>query len=97
MEDTPSAARIDQFNAEAPSSPILSLLNQNLLTPMILLGHTTGLRDVTRTMPAATSTELAKPAKLNERFDRKRLSNMFIDGTFVKDEKFLPTVSAITV
>ena len=56
---------------------MLSVLNDGMLCLMISIGHKTGLFDTMSAMPAAaTSLEIAKAAKLNERYVREWLGAM---------------------
>lgn len=55
---------------------MLSLLNDGMLGLMISIGHKTRLFDVMAGMPPATSQEIAKQAKLNERYVREWLGGM---------------------
>jgi ubiquinone/menaquinone biosynthesis C-methylase UbiE len=63
-------------NQEDFGQRMLSLLNDGMLGLMISIGHKTRLFDVMAGMPPATSQEIAKSAKLNERYVREWLGGM---------------------
>lgn len=90
MEGATSTVRLDQAKAEAFGSRMLTLLNHGALTLMISLGHKTGLFEVMATMPATTSAELAKAAKLHERYVREWLSTMYVGGIVAIDDSRAP-------
>lgn len=67
--------------ARAGGSPefaerMLRMTNEAALALMVSVGHRTGLFDVMATMPAATSTEIAARASLDERYVREWLAAM---------------------
>lgn len=62
---------------------MLSVLNDGMLSLMISIGHKTRLFDVMAGMPPATSEEIAKAAKLNERYVREWLGGM-VTGRIVE-------------
>ena len=55
---------------------ILSVLNYSMLGLMIRVGHKAGLFDVLARLQPSTSQEVAKAAKLNERYVREWLGGM---------------------
>jgi ubiquinone/menaquinone biosynthesis C-methylase UbiE len=55
---------------------MISLLNDGMLNLMISIGYKTQLFDVMAKMPPSTSQEIAKSAKLNERYVREWLGAM---------------------
>src|ERR1700757_488075 len=55
---------------------MLRTMNEAALALMVSVGHRTGLFDVMAAMPAATSTEIAARAGLNERYVREWLGAM---------------------
>lgn len=55
---------------------MLSVVNDGMLCLMVSVGHKTGLFDAMSEMEPATSTEIAKAAKLNERYVREWLGGM---------------------
>ena len=63
-------------NQEDFGQRMLSLLNDGMLGLMISIGHKTRLFDVMVGMPPATSQEIPKSAKLNERYVREWLGGM---------------------
>lgn len=70
-------------NQEDFGQRMLSLLNDGMLNLMISIGHKTRLFDVMAGMPPATSQEIAKSAKLNERYVREWLGAM-VTGRIVE-------------
>ena len=67
---------LDPIKAEQFAGRILTALNDGALCLMRSIGHRTGLFDVLRTLPPATSAEIAKQAGLNERYVREWLGAM---------------------
>jgi hypothetical protein len=61
---------------------MLGLLNDSMLGLMCSIGHQTGLFDAMEKLPASTSTQIAKAAKLNERYVREWLGSM-VTGNIV--------------
>ena len=55
---------------------MLHMVNEAMLALMVSVGHRTGLFDVMATTPAATSTEIAARAELDERYVREWLAAM---------------------
>ena len=66
----------DATKAEAFAGRLLTALNDGALCLMVSVGHRTGLFDVMRQSPPATSEELASRAGLNERYVREWLGAM---------------------
>lgn len=66
----------DPVKAEAFAGRLLGALNNAALCLMASVGHRTGLFDVMRTSPPATSQEIADLAGLNERYVREWLGAM---------------------
>ena len=67
--------------AEAPDPAVFAermihMMNEAMLALMVSVGHRTGLFDVMAAMPAATSTEIAAEATLDERYVREWLAAM---------------------
>src|SRR5271169_2715505 len=58
------------------ASRMLHMMNEAALALMVSVGHRTGLLDVMAGMPAATSTEIASSAGLDERYVREWLAVM---------------------
>jgi 2-polyprenyl-3-methyl-5-hydroxy-6-metoxy-1,4-benzoquinol methylase len=75
----------DQTKAEAFAGRLLMALNHGALCLMVSVGHRTGLFDVMRTLPPATSAEIAKQAGLNERYVREWLGAMVTAGVVEVD------------
>lgn len=73
-------ADFDSAKAEAFAGRIVTALNDGALCLMMSIGHRTGLLDVLRGMPPATSEEIAKKAKLQERYVREWLGAMVCAG-----------------
>ncbi len=63
----------DKGKAETFAGALLDTLNRGSLCLMLSIGHRTGLLDVLRDMPPATSAEIAARAGLNERYVREWL------------------------
>jgi SAM-dependent methyltransferase len=62
---------------------IVSVLNDSMLGLMISVGHKAGLFDALARLPPSTSQEIAKAAKLNERYVREWLGGM-VTGRIVE-------------
>ncbi|MGI8785434.1 MAG: class I SAM-dependent methyltransferase [Acidobacteriota bacterium] len=76
MSETKTDAEFDPAKAEAFAGRLLTALNDGALCLMASVGHRTGLFDVMRELPPATSTEIAARAGLNERYVREWLAAM---------------------
>lgn len=70
-------------NQEDFGQRMISLLNDGMLCLMISIGYKTRLFDVMADMPPATSQEIARSAKLNERYVREWLGAM-VTGRIVE-------------
>jgi ubiquinone/menaquinone biosynthesis C-methylase UbiE len=66
----------DETKASAFAERLLRTLNDGALCLMLSVGHRTGLLDVMRDLPHATSAEIATKAGLNERYVREWLGAM---------------------
>ena len=75
-----TARELDQPKAEKFAGRLLTALNEGALCLMMSIGHRTGLFDVLRALPPATSAEIAKQAGLNERYVREWLGAMVTAG-----------------
>ncbi|WP_194815036.1 class I SAM-dependent methyltransferase [Nocardia sp. XZ_19_385] len=64
--------------AEAFGGRMLEIVNDGFLTLMISVGHQTGLFDIMSSMPPATSADIARAAKLNERYVREWLAALTV-------------------
>jgi ubiquinone/menaquinone biosynthesis C-methylase UbiE len=80
MSTTNTPADFDPAKAEAFAGRILNALNNGALCLMASVGHRTGLFDVLRELPPATSEEIAARAGLNERYVREWLGAMVTAG-----------------
>ncbi len=78
-------ADVDPARAEAFAGRLLGTLNHGALCLMLSIGHRTGLFDVMRTLPPATSEEIAARAGLAERYVREWLGAM-VTGRIVEVE-----------
>ena len=67
---------LDAAKVEAFSGRVLTALNDGAVCLMLSVGHRSGLFDVMRTMPPATSADIAGKAGLNERYVREWLGAM---------------------
>jgi ubiquinone/menaquinone biosynthesis C-methylase UbiE len=75
----------DAAKAEAFAERFLTALNNGALCLMVSVGHRTGLFDVMRTLPPATSSEIASRAGLHERYVREWLGAMVTAGVVEVD------------
>jgi 2-polyprenyl-3-methyl-5-hydroxy-6-metoxy-1,4-benzoquinol methylase len=75
----------DSAKAEAFANRMLTTLNNGALCLMVSVGHRTGLFDTLRTLPPATSEEIAAQAGLNERYVCEWLGAMVTGGVIAVD------------
>jgi 2-polyprenyl-3-methyl-5-hydroxy-6-metoxy-1,4-benzoquinol methylase len=75
----------DVAKAEAFAARFLTALNHGALCLMVSVGHRTRLFDVMRTLPPATSQEIATQAGLQERYVREWLGAMVTAGVVEVD------------
>jgi SAM-dependent methyltransferase len=80
-----STTPFDAAQAEAFAGKLLTAFNHGALCLMISIGHRTGLFDVLRAMPPATSQEIATRAGLHERYVREWLGAMVTGGVIEVD------------
>ena len=76
-------ARVEDFNdaqAEAFAEKLLGTLNTASVALMISIGHRTRLFDVMAKIDPATSTDIARAARLNERYVREWLGTLVTGG-----------------
>lgn len=76
-------ARVEDFNdaqAEAFAEKLLGTLNTASVALMISIGHRTHLFDVMAKIDPATSADIARAARLNERYVREWLGTMVTGG-----------------
>ncbi len=71
---------IDEAKSNEFAAKMLGILNNGALGMMISLGHRTRLFDTMSTIPAATASEIASTANLNERYVREWLGAMVTGG-----------------
>ncbi len=76
MSTTDTQSQFDQAKAEAFGETLLTTLNYGALCLMVSVGHRTKLFDAISTLPPSTSAEIAKAARLNERYVREWLGAM---------------------
>lgn len=75
----------DPARAETFAERLLEALNNGALCLMVSIGHRTGLFDTMRTLPPATSTEIAEAAGRQERYVREWLGAMVTGGVVEYD------------
>ena len=85
MSTSQTRPEFDPAKAEAFAGRVLTALNHGALCLMVSVGHRTGLFDVLRTLPPATSAEIATQAGLNERYVREWLGAMVTAGVVEVD------------
>ncbi len=76
MWNSTKKPEVDSAKAEAFAGRLLRALNDGALCLMVAVGHRVGLFDAMRDLPAATSDEIARRARLNERYVREWLGAM---------------------
>ena len=85
MSTSQTPTEFDAAKAEAFAGRVVTALNHGALCLMLSVGHRTGLFDVLRTLPPATSAEIATRAGLNERYVREWLGAMVTAGVVEVD------------
>ncbi|MFC7400186.1 class I SAM-dependent methyltransferase [Chelatococcus sp. GCM10030263] len=75
----------DEVRAEAFAERMTAAINQSAVTLMVSIGHRTGLFDAMALLPPSTSPEIARAAKLNERYVREWLGTMVTGGIVTYD------------
>src|SRR5260370_14965647 len=78
-----STSGFDKAKAESFAGYTVGLLNSGFLTLMISIGHKTGLFDTMATLAPSTSEQIARRAKLNERYVREWLGSL-VTGKIVE-------------
>src|SRR5688572_10247164 len=73
-------ATFDETKAGAFAEKMVGLLNSSALALQASIGHQTGLFDAMSSMAPSTSEEIARAAKLNERYVREWLGAMVTGG-----------------
>ncbi len=76
---------LDPQGAEAFASRMLDVVNSAATALMTSIGHRTGLFDTLRSLPPATSEEIAGAAGLEERYVREWLAAMTVSGIVLFD------------
>jgi SAM-dependent methyltransferase len=76
----PPGAAFDEARAEAFAGEVLQMLNRGSLSVMVSLGHRSGLFDTMAGMPPSDSEQIARSARLNERYVREWLGAMVTGG-----------------
>ena len=76
---------LDQSKSIAFAGKMMEVLNSASLALMTSIGHQTGLFDKLRSLPPATSTEIATASGLNERYVREWLGAMTVGGILEYD------------
>jgi SAM-dependent methyltransferase len=72
--------QLNQTKAAAFEGRLVEVLNAGALSLMISIGHRTGLFDAMAELPPATSIEIARDARLQERYVREWLGAMVAAG-----------------
>jgi 2-polyprenyl-3-methyl-5-hydroxy-6-metoxy-1,4-benzoquinol methylase len=85
MSDTVQQSAFDASRAEAFGSTLLESLNHGAWCLMASIGHRTGLFDTMRDLPASTAGDIARAAKLNERYVKEWLGAMVTAGVVTVD------------
>ncbi len=75
-----ATTQVDPARQEAFAGKMLEILNGGFLSLMTSLGHRTGVFDAMAGLPAATSSQIAEAAGLNERYVREWLGAMVTGG-----------------
>src|SRR5260370_7306513 len=78
-----STSSFDKAKAESFARYTVGLLNGGFVTLMFSIGHRTGLFDAMATLESSTSEQIARRAKLNERYVREWLGGM-VTGKIVE-------------
>lgn len=71
--------------AEAFAGRVMEILNSGAVAVMMSIGHRTGLFDVMNRLPPATSSAIARAARLDERYVREWLAAMVTGGIVTYD------------
>jgi 2-polyprenyl-3-methyl-5-hydroxy-6-metoxy-1,4-benzoquinol methylase len=85
MLATKKTSEFDSAKAESFAGRFLTALNDGSLCLMTSIGHRTGLFDAMSGLPPSTAEEIAKKAKLNERYVREWLGAMVTAGVVEVD------------
>jgi 2-polyprenyl-3-methyl-5-hydroxy-6-metoxy-1,4-benzoquinol methylase len=80
MNQPAQQSEFDRQRADAFAGRVLTTLNDGALCLMVSIGHRTGLFDTLRDLKPATSAEIARAARLNERYVREWLGAMVTSG-----------------
>jgi ubiquinone/menaquinone biosynthesis C-methylase UbiE len=76
MSDSTKKPELDPEKSEAFAARLLRAVNDGALCLMVAVGHRVGLFDAMRELPPATSDEIARHIRLNERYVREWLGAM---------------------
>jgi ubiquinone/menaquinone biosynthesis C-methylase UbiE len=76
MPDSTKKPELDPEKSEAFAARLLRAVNDGALCLMVAVGHRVGLFDAMRELPPATSDEIARHIRLNERYVREWLGAM---------------------
>ena len=79
MSEAAEKVPFDSAKAEAFAGSLLQNLNHGAWCLMASIGHRTGLFDAMRDLPPSTVQDIARAAKLNDRYVREWLGAM-VDG-----------------
>lgn len=85
------ASELDQSKAEAFAEKMLGVINSAALALMSSIGHRTGLFDTMAALEPSTSEQIARAARLDERYVREWLGAMVTGGIvdyFVADKTY---------
>lgn len=83
MVEQATTRQIDRAKAEMFAGHMIGVLNGGILMLMTSVGHRTGLFDAMAELPASTSAEIARAARLEERYVREWLGSM-VTGRIVE-------------
>lgn len=76
---------IDRAKTDAFTEKLIGMMNGAAVSLMISIGHRTGLFDVLDQLPPSNSQQIAKAARLNERYVREWLGAMVTGGIVLYD------------
>lgn len=80
-----NTTEFSEARAEAFADHLIDMINSGAMTLMISIGHRTGLFDTMAGMAPATSGQIAKAAKLHERYVREWLGAMTVGNIVAHD------------
>lgn len=85
MSDSTPSVSFDGAKAEAFAGTLLRMLNNGAWCLMASIGHRTGLFDTMSGLPPATVADIARAARLNERYVKEWLGAMVTAGVVTVD------------